>query len=94
MGFTEGCDRLGNCVLGEEQALGAVGAFSDAPVDGVSAWLLPFHEVGTEAEGEGRFVHTCGSPWVKKINMMPCLYYIGEMRAMKVIYNKNMCCTM
>lgn len=53
MGFTEGCDRLGNCVLGEEQALGAVGAFSDAPVDGVSAWLLPFHEVGTEAEGEG-----------------------------------------
>lgn len=42
----------------------------------------------------GRFVHTCGSPWVKKINMMPCLYYIGEMRAMKVIYNKNMCFTM
>lgn len=43
--------------MSEEQALGAVGAFSGAPARGVCAWLLPFHKE-IEAEGEGGFLHT------------------------------------
>lgn len=43
--------------MSEEQALGAVGAFSGAPVRGVCAWLFPFHKE-IEAEGEGGFLHT------------------------------------
>lgn len=71
--------------LGEEQALGAVGAFSGAPVRGVCARRLPVHKAGIEAEREGRF------PGVKKISLMACLYDKGEMRAMKIIYNKRIC---